>query len=215
MHVVPVAARAEGVRPHVPAVGVERGHVDAADEGDAAIDDERLLVLAVTEALALVQPRAYLGVGPHEHLSRLFDVAIGELAGDGARPDQDAHVDLIGLARYQGEKGVRAALTVARIIGVVGGPDHAHVRRHEPRGHEDRFLGVLHRLVHRAHGVLSVYERGQTIAVPGRSVRGKPAVVTRPPRPWRGVVVALERFVAAVTPGARGQRAQVLHDTQR
>ena len=65
---MPADLGARGMIARVEAVPVLRGDVDAADEGDSAVDHDRLLVVAVEGPLAAVH--------------RTWDARLGELTGD-------------------------------------------------------------------------------------------------------------------------------------
>jgi hypothetical protein len=92
--VVPAEAAASGVLRRVPAIAAQVGEIDAADEGDLVVDHDELLVVAVQEALAIVERDADIGVA--RELPRVgSDLGTGrrEEVERRAGPEQHAHVD--------------------------------------------------------------------------------------------------------------------------
>ena len=92
--VVPADPAARLVLGAVPRVAAVEGQVDAADEADAVVDDDRLLVVAVPEAHAAVEGALDLRAAA-EPVDHLADVSPrrAEDAHGRAIPDEHAHRD--------------------------------------------------------------------------------------------------------------------------
>ena len=89
--VPPVAAASWMINP-IPTIALEAGQVDAADEGDPVIDDDRLLVMAMHRAFARVKGTFDATPGL-ELIADLADIASPgtEHRHWSAGPDQDPH----------------------------------------------------------------------------------------------------------------------------
>ena len=94
--VVPADPSPRDVRRGVPGIAAIEGQVDAADERNAAVDHDRLLVMAVSESRAAVGVRLDLRIAGHvvEHVADVVLRRLEERYGR-ALPGEQPHVDLL------------------------------------------------------------------------------------------------------------------------
>src|SRR5215208_506062 len=121
----------------VPAVAAKVGEIDAADEGNLLVDDDDLLVMAVQEALVIVDGDADAGV-TRKLPAVVPDVAAGrgEYADGRAGPEQHAHA-------HTPRDGVRQELTQRRRrLGSL----ECEMRRRVPTCDPDRAASAADRL---------------------------------------------------------------------
>ena len=164
-HVVPAERGAGAMGARVEAVPRLRGQVDAADEGDAVIDDDRLLVVAVQRALARIQRAADPRTADQVVAHRPDGPARGrEDRQRRPRPGEHADVDPIGGLRQQVAQDHR-----------LGAPRERELRREEPAGDVDVGPGALDLGRDPRKGLRAVDENLDLVPRPRWGTAGGPA----------------------------------------
>ena len=132
------------VRPRRMVVPVETvarlgGEVDPADERDAVVDDDRLLVVAVHRPLLRVERALDLRVADEAiaHLPHVFARRAEERQGC-ACPHQDANVDALRQLAEQVAEHERLAVALERKVGREVPPSQVDVRLGGAQGLRDR-----------------------------------------------------------------------------
>ena len=157
--VVPAEPAACRMSAGVEAVARLRREVDPADEGDAVVDHDRLLVVAVHRTLACVEAALDAGL-PGEGVAHLRDVLPrrAEERQGRAGPGQDADVDALGEVREQMPQHHRALAPLEREVGGEEPAGEVNVRpgRVELPGDRRKRLGAVDQDVDRVPGRAAV-----------------------------------------------------------
>ena len=156
--VVPADPSPRDVRRRVPGIAPVEGQVDAAHERNAAVDHDRLLVVAVRESRAAVRVRLDLRVPGHavEHVADVVLRRLEERHGR-ALPGEQPHVDL--LCELGEEVADDHRLVVSREV---------ELGREVPTGQMDEGLGARELGRHGRQCLRAVDEDVETIALAHR-----------------------------------------------
>jgi len=196
--VVPSEPASGGVIARVEAVAGEVGHIDPADEGNGAVDDHELLVVAVKRMLTRIALAPDLRpAGQRLHAFAHLLARGMERRHRRARPHKHPDVDLFG----------RLGQKLAEHAGPLS-PDELERRRDVPPGDVDVVTGARDRLRDQRERLGAVDEHLELAALAGRRIAVRPqAAVGRVER-----TAPAEAAQAPLVLGAHRRLDAVSHD---
>jgi hypothetical protein len=179
-----------------------RGQVDSADEGDAVVDDDRLLVVAVHRPLLRIERAADLRAGTEALAHPSYRPPRGPKHRQRrSRPDKHTHLDLLSELSQKIAQNRRLSL-----------PRQREVRREEPASDVDVRLGPLEFRHHPGKRFGTVDQDIERSSRARRRVTGGPAT----PRSIKRYLPAdpLEPAPMVGTDGTANRRSQMAVSTE-